>query len=186
MKELWTSVRIGRTVTFSHAFLAIQYVTVNKFIVFFTGFRWMMNLPLYIRIIQNLKILTPKSIRAIVRFLLIILISYFPSSHPLWLSMKSFVTCWVIYNDFVYSYKMQRLFKGEFCYYPTYIYLVMFSINVGCRIEWVFKPTYAILLTVMRKNIENYFRLESQSAARKEEDFVRAILDKYGIDDICV
>ena len=136
----------------------------------------MRNIPLFIRIIQNLKVLTPKSLWAIVRFILIIILSYLPTEHPLWLIIKSVVTCWVIYNDYKYTYRLQRLFKGEFCFFPMYAYLVMFSINIGCRVEWVFRPTFAILITVIRKNIENYFRLESHAAVNPGEQYVMALL----------
>ena len=62
----------------------------------------------------------------------------------------------------------------------------MFAFDVFCRICWLFDPAHAMLLSILRKLVENYFRLESQSAQRKNEDVVRAIIEMTEIENICV
>ena len=61
----------------------------------------------------------------------------------------------------------------------------MFSIDVMCRWGWVLFPQEVVLLGVLRKIIENYFRIESQSASiMMKKSVVKSIINMAGLEDI--
>ena len=144
---------LGKKVTFSHVFIVIQYMTVNNFIVYFTGINRIKHVPIFIRIIQNLKIQTKKSLTALVRFLILILLIELVHLQVLWTILKCLITLWFIYVDFNFAFQMKRLTNHEYYLYPKYIYYVMFGIDLLCRISWLFTPKYAVLIGVIRKVI---------------------------------
>ena len=175
---------LGKTVTFSNIFIAIQFMTVNNFIVYFTGIKRIKHLPIIIRIIQNTKIQTKTSMRALGRFLILILLIEIIHLQILWLGFKCLVTLWFIHVDFTYCFQMHRLFNNGYCLYPKYVYYVMFFIDFLCRVSWIFTAKYAVLIGVIRKIVQNYFRLESQSANLKRKSVLKHIMHLAGIDDI--
>ena len=175
---------LGKDVTFSHVFIGIQFMTVNNFIVYFAGIKRIKHLPIIIRIIQNTKIYSKTSLKALGRFLILILLIELVHLEIVWTIFKCVVTLWFIHVDFTYCFQMKRLLEHGYILYPKWVYYMMFSINCLCRISWLFAPKYAVLIGVIRKIIENYFRLESQSAHLKKNSFMKGVLHYVGIDDI--
>lgn len=108
--ELAKSFEPGTRVNFSQVFICLQYITLNRFIVYFTGVKLMTNFPFYIRIIQNLKIHSKQSLIAIGRFVLIIAAGYL-TPYALWI--KVMYSVWFLWVDCFYCYGLDRLVRKE-------------------------------------------------------------------------
>lgn len=163
MVELFGSVFKKKEISFSNIFVSIQYVTINKFIIHYSGFWWMRNLPLLIRIVQNYKIFTFRSIRGIFRFIILMILPLV-IHHPIWFYLKAFVTVWLILNDSIVVFKIKRLNSKHSYLYPEYSYLMMLGFDIFCRVSWIWIPLDVTYLTVLRKIVENYFRIEGKLA----------------------
>lgn len=165
---LFRSVFKKKKISFSDIFISIQYVTINKFIIHYCGFWWMRNLPLLIRIVQNYRIFTLRSIMGIIRFAILMVLPLI-NHLSIWFYLKAFVTVWLIFNDSIFVFKIRRLFTKHIYLYPEYSYVMMLGFDVFCRVSWIWIPMEVTYWNVLRKIVENYFRIESREAADQEE-----------------
>ena len=158
-------------------------MTVNNFIVSLTGISRLGHLPIFIRIVQNIKIQTKTSLRALGRFLILIIVLELAHLRILWILLKVLVTLWFVFVDYKFCFQLQRIANNGLFSYPSYVYYSMFAIDVMCRWGWVLFPQEVILLGVLRKIIENYFRIESQSANMKNS-ILKSIVNMAETHDI--
>ena len=84
---------------------------------------------------------------------------------------------------------MNRIVDNDQYNYPKVFYFVMFGIDFLCRISWIFGPTSAVLIGLIRKLIENYCRLEAQAVLlekkKKNNDSIfKEIMHLAGLDHI--
>ena len=185
LQQMVQTLTINTSISFQEIFLVIQYITINKFLIYFTGLTWMRNWPVYLRIMQSVKVMKPKALLAIIRFLLIVILSFVGAYPTLFFYMKLVVTLWLIYNDIFYCFSLERLFKSNsfLCYWRP-VYYVMFGIDVVLRTVWIMYPGIdGLVMVVLAKVIENYFRMEALFASRSS-NLIEAILYMAIIDSI--
>ena len=187
LKQMVQTLTISTSISFQEIFLVIQYITINKFLIHFTGLSWMRNWPIYLRILQSVKVMKPKALLAIIRFSLIVMLSFVGAYPTLYFYLKLVVTLWLIYNDIFYCFSMERLFKSNsFLCYSRPVYHVMFGIDVMLRTLWIMYPGVdGLVMIVLAKVIENYFRMEALFASQSS-NLIEAILHMAIIDSISV
>lgn len=63
--------------------------------------------------------------------------------------------------------------------------MIGFGFNVWCRMSWLWmNPSYAILIGVVRRIVENYFRLEFQAHKRQTLNIAEAIVEMILLRDV--
>lgn len=156
-------------------------MTANNFLVGLIGIGRLKHLPIFIRIIQNIKIQSQVALRAIGRFLILILLIEFAHLPVLWTILKVAITLWFIFVDFKFAFQMDRVTNHGLYFFPKGVHYAIFGLDLLCRISWIFSPTSAVLVGVIRKLLENYGRLEAQAANNKKNTIFKEIMHIAGL-----
>ena len=177
-KQIVRAPLVTESIRFQETFVAIQYITVNKFLIYFTGLSWMKNWPIYLRMMQRAKGMDPRALLPILRYFLIVLLSFVEKHSVLHFGLSSVMAGWDIY----YCFSRKRLFeRNRLLCYLRLVYHGVVGMNLLMRLWGMHSGVDAWLMVVVSKVLENYLRMRALYAPQSQ-NLIEAIFHMASID----
>lgn len=176
--EVLRSLLFLKNVKFEHVFWAIQLGVISEYLNHITGMRALLLLPNIVRILQNMRVYSRKSMIGMTRFILKASLQLMVIYSWQWIVVKLIVSIWDTHNDYKNQFVVPRIFnKDSTCFYPKIVIATLFVVDVCMLWVWPFMSgPPAKTCKVIRRIVWNYVRLESRVAENPRDHVILQII----------